>query len=156
VATAPRNARARTDHGVVLDDMSLAGPPEVWAAQVVAAVHKYSAEGVVAESNQGGDMVRAVIHGVDPSVKVTKITARQSKYDRAEPVSTLYAQGFWHHAGYFAALESQQVTWVPADERSPDRIDALVHVATALIPPLPIPAAGYASTVRRSNIRSLP
>lgn len=154
VCTAPKQARAQQDHGVVLDDMSIAGPPEVWAAQVVAAVRKYDAEGAIVENNQGGDMCRAVIHNVDPTVKVTKVRASESKYDRAEPVSAMHAKGFWHLAGYFGALESQLTTWVPAEDKSPDRLDAFVHVATTLIPPLPAAQAAYASTARRSRLRS--
>jgi phage terminase large subunit-like protein len=149
VVAAPRNARTGIDHAVVLDDMSLAGPPETWGGQVVAAVKKWHAELAVVEANQGGDMTRSTIHAADTSVTVKKVRATQSKYDRAEPVSVQYARGFVHHAGYFKALEDQQTTWVPTESKSPDRLDALVHAVTFLLPPVAIPSAGIASTARR-------
>jgi phage terminase large subunit-like protein len=137
VGAAPVNGKASRHHAVILDDLSLAGPPEVWGAQVVAAVHKHGAERVVVEANQGGDMVRSTIHNVDPDVTVTKVRASQSKYDRAEPVSVLYAKGWVHHAGWFGELETQLSTWVPTESKSPDRLDALVHLVNGLLAPMP-------------------
>jgi phage terminase large subunit-like protein len=145
VATAPERGRAAHDHCVALDDMSVAGPPEVWGAQVVAAVHRYGADGVVVESNQGGDMVRATIHNVDPNVKVEKVRAVDSKADRAEPVSVLYPSGWVHHLGHLPKLETQQTTWVSGESKSPDRLDALVHVVTKLLRP---------SGTRRASVHS--
>lgn len=135
VATAPRRARAGFDHAVVLDDLSMAGRPEDWGKRVVHAIHRWGAAGAVVEKNMGGDMARAVIHNVDPNVVIEKVNAKDSKYDRAEPVSALYPQGWVHHAGYFGALESQQTTWVQDESESPDRLDALVHVLTKLLSP---------------------
>jgi phage terminase large subunit-like protein len=135
IGTAPRGGRASYDHAVILDDYSLAGPPEVWGARVVEAVRKYQADGVVVEANQGGDMTRSTIHAVDPNVPVEKIRAKESKSDRAEPVSTLYSRGWIHHYGIMSALESQQTTWVPDESKSPDRLDALVHLVTRLLKP---------------------
>ncbi len=134
VATAPKGGKAGEDHAVVLDDMSTEGAPEVWGAQVVAAIRKYGAVGAVVESNQGGDMTRATIHNVDPNVRVDKVRASESKADRAEPVSVLYPQWIHHH-GILSKLESQQTTWVPDESKSPDRLDALVHVITKLLRP---------------------
>lgn len=156
VVTGPVNARTGTDHVVVLDDMSVAGPPEVWGAQVAAAVAKWGAECAVVEANQGGDMTRSTIHVADPNVTVRKVRAVDSKADRADPVSVQYAKAAIHHAGYFAALETQLTTWVPTESKSPDRLDALVHAVTEIMPPLPIPQAGYASTVRDRGLRVLP
>jgi len=149
VGAAPVNGKASRHHAVILDDMSLAGPPEVWGAQVVAAVHKHGAERVVVESNQGGDMVRSTIHNVDPDVVVTKVRAKESKYDRAEPVSVLYAKGWVHHAGWFGDLETQLTTWVPTESKSPDRLDALVHLVTGLLAPMPAVRATASSPVGR-------
>lgn len=150
VATAPKRARAGHDHAVVLDDMSVAGPPEVWGARVVEAMRKWNAEGAAVEKNMGGDMVRAVIHNVDTSVQVEKVNAAASKYDRAEPISTLYARGWVHHYGHLAELENQQTTWVPTESKSPDRMDALVHVLTKLLNPQPVRRATVHSPVPRS------
>lgn len=138
VGAAPIRGRAGTHHAVILDDMSIAGTPETWAAQVVAAVNKWGAEGAIVEKNQGGDMCRAVIHNIDPTINVTKVSASESKYDRAEPVSALFAKGWVHMVGYLAMLESQLITWVPDEGKSPDRLDALVHLVTALLAPMPV------------------
>ena len=135
VGMAPERARYGYDHAVILDDMSLAGPPEDWGPQVVEAFRKHDAKGVIVEANQGGDMVRSTVHAVDPSVPVEKIRAKESKSDRAEPVSALYARGWVHHVGHFAALETQQTTWVADESPSPDRLDALVHLVTKLLKP---------------------
>lgn len=135
VATAPVHGRAEVDHAVVLDDLSIEGPPEVWGAQVVQAVRKYGAVGAVVESNQGGDMVRATVHNVDRNVRVEKVRASESKADRAEPVSVLYPQGRVHHNGVLAKLETQMTTWVKDESKSPDRLDALVHVLTKVLRP---------------------
>jgi phage terminase large subunit-like protein len=141
---APRNGRAGKDHAVVLADRSLAATPEMWGSEVVKAYHDYDADLVVVEKNQGGDMVRSTIHNVDSTVNVEKLTARGSKEDRAEPVSVLYAKGWVHHVGVLPGLESQQTTWVPAEGKSPDRIDALVHGIT------------YVLNAARSGVASLP
>lgn len=125
-----------TSHVYVLDDMSVAGRPEAWGAQVVAAWKKHNADVVIVEANQGGDMVRAVVHHVDPSCPVKKIRAAVSKADRAEPVAALYERGRVHHVGYHTLLESQMVTWVPDESKSPDRVDALVHSVNKILPPV--------------------
>lgn len=134
VGAAPRRARAGIDHAVVLADMSLAGTPEQWGAQVVAAFRKWDARGVLVEKNQGGDMTRSTIHAVDPRVPVTKLNAQGSKADRAEPVSALYSRGWVHHIGHLPLLEDQLTTWVPDISKSPDRLDALVHLIAHLLP----------------------
>lgn len=149
VGAAPVKGRASEHHAVILDDMSLAGPPEVWGEQVVAAYHRHNATAVIVEANQGGDMVRSTIHNVDPGVTVTKIRAKDSKYARAEPVSVLYSKGWVHHVGFFGALESQLTTWVPTEDKSPDRLDALVHLVSALLAPVPIARARVSTPVGR-------
>ena len=78
-------------------------------------------------------MVRSTIHAVDPSVVVKKITAKESKQARAEPVSALYAKGWIHHAGFMPKLEDQMTEWVPNESKSPDRLDALVHCVRTLL-----------------------
>ena len=95
-------------------------------------------------------MVRATIHAVDPMLRVEKITARLSKAARAEPVSALYERGLVHHAGFFPMLESQMVSWVPGEGKSPDRMDALVHaVASLLIAQPVVPGSVISPTSRR-------
>lgn len=124
----------------------MAGTPEEWGSQVVAAMRRWNAQCVYVEKNNGGDMVRSTIHAVDTSVKVEKLNARDSKYDRAEPISTLTAKGWIHFAGYFADLENQLTTTTFAKgEKSPDRLDAFVHVCTACLTPQPLAVATFSS-----------
>lgn len=149
VACAPVQGRAGVDHAVVLEDASLAGRPEEWGRQVAATARRWQAERVVAESNQGGDMVRATIHAVDPDLRVDKITASVSKAARAEPVSALYERGLVHHAGFLPLLEQQMLSWVPGAERSPDRMDALVHAVGHLLTEQPTVRASVRSVASR-------
>ena len=123
-------------HVFVLDDASLsAARPAKWARVAVALYHKHEADSLVAEVNQGGEMVEAVIAEADPGVPVKKVRATRAKYLRAAPVAQLYEQGRVHHAGYFAALEDELCAFGPEgleNGRSPDRLDALVWAITAL------------------------
>jgi phage terminase large subunit-like protein len=116
----------------VLEDASVLGSPTVWAQKVVAMARKWGCP-VVAEVNQGGSLVKAAIHTIDPSVKVFEVHSKFGKALRAEPVTLAYEQGRVHHVGYFAELESQMQSWIPGEGKSPDRIDALVHGLTALL-----------------------
>lgn len=149
VAMAPVQGRAGVDHAVILEDASTAGRPEEWGARVASVARKWNAERVVAESNQGGDMVRATIHAVDPTLRVEKITAKQSKGARAEPVSAMYERDKVHHAGFFPLLEAQMTSFVPGEGKSPDRMDALVHAVSTLLPAQPMQRASVQSPVNR-------
>jgi phage terminase large subunit-like protein len=125
-------ATGEKKHGYILEDASLRGSPREWATAAITLYYKLKANFIVAEVNQGGDMVEAVIHSVDPNVPVKKIHASRGKEVRAEPVSALYEQGRVHHIGFFPDLEDQLCEWVPG-EKSPDRLDAVVHVLTELM-----------------------
>lgn len=149
VATGPENGSAGRDHAIVLDDLSRKGTPEEWGAAVVAAVTKWNADMVVVEANQGGDMTRSTIHAVDPNVRVEKLRAVDSKADRAEPISALYARGWVHHAGTFPKLEDQMTTWVPGESKSPDRLDAAVHAVRWLLSVKNVKRASFASPIGR-------
>ena len=85
---------------------------------------------MVAEANQGGDLVSLLLRTVDPYLPVKLVRATRGKYVRAEPVAALYAQGRVHHLGCFAKLEDQMCSFTPDIDRarqgSPDRVDALV------------------------------
>lgn len=132
---APKNGPVLKRTGYVLEDASLYGPPKKWARRVVEMALKWDAV-VRAESNQGGAMVREVIHGINPQIKVELVTATVSKFARAEPVAMAAQQGRIRWAGRFAELEDQWMTWVPSDNRkdeSPDRIDAMVHALTGVV-----------------------
>lgn len=122
---------------VVLADASAAGlSPLEWAGRAVALFHRFDADCIVAETNQGGDMVGAVIAQVDPAVPVKPVRASRGKWLRAEPVAALYGQGKVRHAERFAALEDEMCDFGPdglANGRSPDRVDALVWAVTELM-----------------------
>jgi len=120
--------------GYVLDDLSCRLSPEAWATRVVNAYYEYQADRVLAEVNNGGDLVQAVLRTVDPRVPYKAIHAARGKYLRAEPVSSLYAQGRVFHIRRFPELEEQMCTFVPGSfDRSPDRLDALVYALTELM-----------------------
>jgi phage terminase large subunit-like protein len=133
-------------HAYVLDDLSLRASPDGWARAAVTAYHRNSADRIVAEVNQGGDMVENTVRTVDRNVAYSAVHASRGKYSRAEPIAALYEQGKVHHVGTFAELEDQQCQWVPGD-KSPDRLDALVWAITAL--GLTARAPGKAETFRR-------
>lgn len=123
-----------------LSDDSLQGSPDAWARAAVTAYHKYEANYIAAEQNNGGEMVASVIHEVDPSVPVELVHASRGKATRAEPVAAIYEQGRAHHVGEFEILEDEMALWVPGD-RSPNRMDALVWAYTKLLetePPMTI------------------
>lgn len=127
-------AHGSDGHGYVLDDVSARSTPSEWAKAAVAAYHRHQANEIIAEVNNGGDMVAHTIHTVDPSIRVRKVHASRGKATRAEPVVALYEQGRVHHFGCFAALEDQMCSWSPADSKSsPDRVDALVWALTDLL-----------------------
>ncbi len=115
----------------ILDDASINDVPERWARQVVSTYHKWKADRIVVERNQGGDMVAAMLRAVDAHLPITEVYATKGKYTRAEPVSALYEQGKVKHVGAFPKLEDQLCTWMPGED-SPDRLDALVWAVTNL------------------------
>jgi phage terminase large subunit-like protein len=121
----------------VLADASIKpASPQAWAKHAVQLFHELKADRIIAEVNQGGDMVEAVIRTVDASVPVTPVRAMRGKWLRAEPVAALYEQGRVRHAGYFPHLEDEMCNFGHdgmADGRSPDRLDALVWAVNALM-----------------------
>lgn len=120
--------------GYVLDDRTLQASPLGWAAEAVSAYGKFGADRIVAEVNNGGDMVETTVRTVDPDVAFKQVRASRGKATRAEPVSALYEQGRVHHVGMFGELEDQLCMWVPdSGMKSPDRLDALVWAITELM-----------------------
>lgn len=117
-------------HFYIHQDSTVQGrSPEGWAAAAISQYYKHQANAIVAEVNQGGDMVESVIRSVDPTVKVIKVRASKGKWIRAEPIAGLYEQGRVHHVGSFSQLEDQMCDFDPSglvDGKSPDRMDALV------------------------------
>jgi phage terminase large subunit-like protein len=123
--------------GYVLADASEAKlSPARWAKRAVDLFHRVEADRIVAEVNQGGEMVEAVIRQADSSVPVEKVRATRGKYLRAEPIAALYEQGRVKHVGAFPELEDEMCDFALgglSSGRSPDRLDALVWALSALM-----------------------
>jgi phage terminase large subunit-like protein len=125
--------------GFVLDDRSVRGlSPEGWAREVVRAAEIWEADLVVAETNQGGEMVTSVLRSVDSALPVRAVKARYGKGKRAEPVSALFARGKAKFAGAFPALEDELCGLTSGGGyegpgRSPDRADAMVWAMAELL-----------------------
>jgi phage terminase large subunit-like protein len=121
-------------HAFVIDDLSVAGSPRERGAAIVTAFHKFRADRVVAEINNGGDLVEHLVQSIDDTVPVTVVRASRGKEIRAEPISAFYEQGRVHHLGLFGPLEDQLCQWEPnRGLQSPDRLDALVWALTDLM-----------------------
>jgi len=125
----------------VLADLSSQGEsPGQWAQRVVTGYRQFKANRIVAEVNNGGDMVVEVLRQADANLPVRKVTATRGKFLRAEPVAAAYERGRVYHIGAFAKLEDQLCSLTPDFDRriagySPDRADALVWAITDLIEP---------------------
>ncbi len=119
----------------VLADRTARGlPPAAWAARAVGLYEALCADAIVAEVNQGGEMVTAVLRQVDPAVPVVAVRATRGKYLRAEPVAVLYDQGRVRHVGALPELEDEMCDFAPGERAaSPDRLDALVWALTHLM-----------------------
>ncbi|WP_209008191.1 DNA-packaging protein [Roseibium polysiphoniae] len=121
----------------VLADRSMArAKPADWASAATGLWHGLSADCLVAEVNQGGEMVAEVISGADPSVPVKQVRATRGKFSRAEPVAMLYDQDRIRHVGALPELEDEMVDFGPSGlstGRSPDRLDALVWAISELL-----------------------
>ena len=135
------------DQGYVLEDRSMRGTPNEWAAEAVACYHRLKADRIIAEANQGGDMVRHTLDTVERGIPIRLVHASRGKRVRAEPVAALYEQRKVHHVGTFGPLEDQLCSWVPGESASPDRLDALVWAFTELMidaarqPPAVVPVS---------------
>lgn len=119
------------DHYYTLADDSLQGSPLEWARAAVAAYYRHKADLIVAEANNGGEMVAQVIKQVDASVPVKLVHASRGKATRAEPIAAIGESGRDHHVGSFPALEDEMCLWIPGDP-SPNRMDAKVWMMTEL------------------------
>jgi hypothetical protein len=129
--------------GYLLEDCTLRGSPAEWGTAVVRALDRWQADRIVAETNNGGDMVKFVVEAAAKElyrqeerdnlrVPYKQLHASRGKHTRAEPVSTLYENGRIKHVGAYAELEDQLCTWLPGDT-SPDRLDAAVWAFTELM-----------------------
>jgi phage terminase large subunit-like protein len=125
-----RTGRPQDWRAVVLEDASVsAASPQVWAEAAAKCYHRHGANRLVAEVNQGGDLVEAMMRQVDPLIAYRAVRATKGKVARAEPVAALYEQGRVSHLGYLPQLEDQMCQMAQAGfegQGSPDRVDALV------------------------------
>ena len=119
-------------HTYVIKDLSGKYSPGEWAAIACKAYKDYQCDAIIAESNQGGDMVKHTLHTVNPNVNVKLVHASKGKQARAEPVAALWEKGTAHIVGEnFGQLEDQLVQWEPlSGKESPDRLDALTWAVT--------------------------
>ena len=123
----------------VLGDYTDKLSPQGWASKAIELYHRYEADRIVAEVNQGGDLVKTTIHNIDDNVAYKAVRASRGKYARAEPVSALYERGLVKHVSNppdganLNELETQYRTWEPLGRvGSPDRLDAAVWALTEL------------------------
>ena len=143
--------------GYILDDRSCRLSPKGWAQVAVMAYDRYEADFIVAEVNQGGEMVQQVIQSIRSTIKVKMVRATRGKVVRAEPISALYEQGRISHVGTFPLLEDQMMQFTTSGvsgDGDADRVDSCVWACTELFPSI----VGHAAPPRkrRSMSRRLP
>lgn len=120
-------------HYYVLSDNTLKASPQVWASKAVEVYNQHKADRIIAEVNNGGDLVLHVLQQVSPTIPVKKVTASRGKAIRAEPIAALFEQSRAHLVGYFTELEDELCEWEPGTNMaSPDRLDAMVWALTDL------------------------
>lgn len=124
--------RSTDNHFYVLSDASCKGRPLEWAAAVNAEYERFQADRVVAEVNNGGELVETVLRQLNTNLSFRAVRAVRGKIARAEPVAALYEQGRVHHVGRFPELEEEMTGFTPSSSASPDRLDALVWAVTEL------------------------
>lgn len=125
---------AEEKHAFVLADLTVKGfRPHQWAERVAEAYHRFEADRVVVEVNQGGDLVTDVLRTASSSIPVKAVRATRGKIIRAEPIAALYEQNRIHHACPLPELEDQMTSFTGAGFSSPDRLDALVWALTDLM-----------------------
>ena len=129
-------ARGTDGHYYIIADDSVKAKPMDWAQTAIDAYRLHMADRVVAEVNQGGDMVEATLRQVDKTVSYDSVHASRGKVVRAEPISALYQQGLVHHIGLFTQLEAQMMTFTGSNYTTKlhdDRVDALVWALSYLM-----------------------
>ena len=123
-------------HVYTLDDVSGNYSPAEWGARACEAFHRWGADRIIGEANQGGDMVEATVRGTDPNVSYKSVHASKGKITRAEPIAALYEQGRGHHVGQFPQMEDEMTTYtggLSPGETSPNLLDAKVWAETELM-----------------------
>ena len=117
----------------MLEDASGKMSPDGWGKKAVECYYRHKADRVIAEVNNGGDLVERLLRNTESSIPYSSVRASRGKMLRAEPVAALYEQGRVSHVGGFGDLEDQMCNFVGAsNQKSPDRLDALVWALTEL------------------------
>jgi phage terminase large subunit-like protein len=120
-------------HYYILADYTLKASPQMWAEKAVYAFELHKADRIIAETNNGGDLVVHLLQQVKNTIPVKKVTASRGKAVRAEPIAALSEQGKLHMVGYFLELEDELCEYEPGvSSKSPDRMDAMVWAVTEL------------------------
>jgi len=120
-------------HYYILEDLTCRETPDAWARIAVDAYHRHKADRIVAETNNGGDMIEHLIRQVDSTVSYKKVTATRGKIVRAEPIASLAEQNRFHLVGGFPVLEDQLCNYTIASKDSPNNFDAAIWSVTDLM-----------------------
>jgi predicted phage terminase large subunit-like protein len=133
VGKEPKNEYVPEEQFYLLENEGMREPPHVWARRAIDLYHKYEADAIVAEVNNGGDMVEHTIKTIWPNAPVKQVRATKGKVTRAEPSSLLYQKNCVHHVGVFGPLEDQMVNFgYESKPEHDDRVDSLVWAITEL------------------------
>ena len=116
----------------VLEDLSGIHEADKWCRLSVRAFYEWEADRVIAEVNNGGDLVERLLRTIDTNVPYSSVRATRGKMVRAEPIQALFQQGKVNMVGFFPELESQMCSYTGSTNESPDRLDALVWALTEL------------------------
>lgn len=116
----------------ILADRSARATPDAWARRAIQAYRDFSADRIIGETNNGGEMIQLTLRTVDRDIPFKAVHASRGKQARAEPISALYEQHKVFHTTQMPDLEDQLLTWTPESGESPDRLDALVWAMTEL------------------------
>jgi phage terminase large subunit-like protein len=126
------SGKDNNDYYYCLADVSLRDTPTVWAKRAIQAYHEYEADRIIGEVNNGGDMIEALIHNIDPDIPYKAVRASRGKVIRAEPISALYEKRMAFHPDRLDVLEDQLCNWEPGSDILADRMDSLVWGMTYL------------------------
>lgn len=135
-------------HAYLLQDASIKTTPEGWARRALQVADDWDADAIVAETNQGGDLVTTTVRLVAAATgmrtpAIRKVTASRAKVARAEPIAGLWQQCRMHPVGAFPLLEDEWLSWVPGETtKSPDRVDAHVWATVGVMPELAMKGPG--------------
>lgn len=139
----------RSSHGhfYVLEDCTMRGTPHACMKKAVSAYHRWHADRIVGEVNNGGDYLESVLRTVDSDAAYKTVRATRGKFTRAEPIAALWEQGRGHIVNALPELEDQICDYTADSKESPDRLDAMVWGATELN--VGAPAMAFLSAVSR-------